>query len=69
MPYTISSNASVGVHSSVHETASDALAAAFELAATGHQTIHIANGQGLPLTLAGLEDQVRRDQSRALSTP
>ena len=69
MPYTISSNASVGVYSSVHETASDALAAALELGATGHQTIDIADGQGLPLTLAGIEDQVRREQGRALSTP
>lgn len=69
MPYTITSNASVGVHSSVHETASGALAAALELGATGHQTIHIADGDGLPLTLVGLEDRVRREQGVALRTP
>ena len=69
MPYTVTSNASVGVHSTVHETASDALTAALELGATGHQTIRIADPQGLPLTLAGLEDRVRRDETRALRTP
>ena len=69
MPYAISSNASVGVHSNVHATAADALAAALELGATGHRTINIVDSEGLPLTLAGLEDRVRREQGLTPQTP
>ena len=65
MPYTITSNASVGVHASTHQTASDALAAALELGARGHRTVQITAAEGLPLTLAGLEDRAARETAGA----
>ena len=66
MPYTIFSNASVGVQTT-HQTASEALAAALQLGATAHRTIGIADASGRSLTLAEREREVLAGAPRPLT--